>query len=217
MTLRRSFLALLLALPAFALAVPYAPGMQDSAIQAGRDYRELPTPLPTASAKGRIEVREFFFYGCSHCYNLEIPLKSWLKRKADDVEFVPTPATLNKNWEPLAHAYYVAEELKVLDKTHEPLYAALHAAKSAVKDWFVPQTMFADLGLKYVGPVDGHDVEALVQALSGARNFRGPVVVHCVTRKGNGFRAAEEHEEDRFHSVGKIDATTGAFIERFAA
>ena len=68
-----------------------------------------------------------------------------------------------------------------------PLYAALHAAKSAVKDWFVPQTMFADLGLKYVGPVDGHDVDALVQALRGARDFGGPVVVHCVTRKGQGY------------------------------
>ena len=55
-----------------------------------------------------------------------------------------------------------------------PLYAALHAAKSAVKDWFVPQTMFADLGLKYVGPVDGHDVEALVQALRGARELPRP-------------------------------------------
>jgi thiol:disulfide interchange protein DsbA len=126
MTLRRSFLALLLALPAFALAVPYAPGMQDSAIQAGRDYRELPTPLPTASGKDRIEVREFFFYGCSHCYNLELPLHAWLKRKAADVDFVQTPAVLNKNWEPLARAYYVAEQLKVLDKTHDPLYAAIH-------------------------------------------------------------------------------------------
>lgn len=129
MNLRRHFLALLLSLPAIAVAVPYAPAPEgSSAIQPGRDYRVLDTPLPTSTGN-RIEVREFFFYGCSHCYNLEIPLKSWLKRKADDVEFVPTPATLNKNWEPLAHAYYVAEELKVLDKTHEPLYAALHLRK----------------------------------------------------------------------------------------
>ncbi len=90
-----------------------------------------------------------------------------------------------------------------------PLYAALHAAKSAVKDWFVPQTMFADLGLKYVGPVDGHDVEALVQALSGARNFRGPVVVHCVTRKGQGYHPAETDEAEQMHSPPAFDPATG--------
>ncbi len=90
-----------------------------------------------------------------------------------------------------------------------PLYAALHAAKSAVKDWFVPQTMFADLGLKYVGPVDGHDVEALVQALQGARTFRGPVVVHCVTRKGQGYHPAETDEVEQMHSPPAFDPATG--------
>ncbi|HEY5879341.1 MAG TPA: 1-deoxy-D-xylulose-5-phosphate synthase, partial [Nakamurella sp.] len=90
-----------------------------------------------------------------------------------------------------------------------PLYAALHAAKSAVKDWFVPQTMFADLGLKYVGPVDGHDVEALTQALAGARAFRGPVVVHCVTRKGQGYHPAETDEAEQMHSPPAFDPATG--------
>ncbi len=90
-----------------------------------------------------------------------------------------------------------------------PLYAALHAAKSAVKDWFVPQTMFADLGLKYVGPVDGHDVDALATALRGARNFRGPVVVHCVTRKGEGYRPAETDEAEQMHSPPAFDPATG--------
>jgi 1-deoxy-D-xylulose-5-phosphate synthase len=90
-----------------------------------------------------------------------------------------------------------------------PLYAALHAAKSAVKDWFVPQTMFADLGLKYVGPVDGHDVDALVQALRGARDFGGPVVVHCVTRKGQGYHPAENDEAEQMHSPPAFDPATG--------
>jgi 1-deoxy-D-xylulose-5-phosphate synthase len=69
--------------------------------------------------------------------------------------------------------------------------------------------MFSDLGLKYVGPVDGHDVVAVERALQQAKQFGGPVLVHCVTRKGNGFKAAENHEEDRFHAVGKINAKTG--------
>ena len=90
-----------------------------------------------------------------------------------------------------------------------PLYAALHAAKSAVKDFFVPQTMFADLGLKYVGPVDGHDVEALVQALRGAKAFGGPVVVHCVTRKGQGYHPAESDEAEQMHSPPAFDPATG--------
>jgi 1-deoxy-D-xylulose-5-phosphate synthase len=90
-----------------------------------------------------------------------------------------------------------------------PLYAALHAAKSAVKDWFVPQTMFADLGLKYVGPVDGHDVDALVLALRGARAFGGPVVVHCVTRKGQGYHPAETDEAEQMHSPPAFDPATG--------
>ena len=68
--------------------------------------------------------------------------------------------------------------------------------------------MFADLGLKYVGPIDAHDIP-VERALQQAKQFRGPVLVHCITRKGNGFKAAENHEEDRFHAVGKINAKTG--------
>ena len=75
-----------------------------------------------------------------------------------------------------------------------------------------PQGMFSDLGLKYVGPIDGHDIAAMERALQQAKQFGGPVLVHCLTRKGNGFKAAEDHEEDRFHAVGKIDAVTGASL-----
>jgi 1-deoxy-D-xylulose-5-phosphate synthase len=74
--------------------------------------------------------------------------------------------------------------------------------------------MFSDLGMKYVGPIDGHDLEAVEQALIQAKQFRGPVLVHCLTRKGNGFKAAEDHEEDRFHAVGKIDASTGIALSK---
>ncbi len=90
-----------------------------------------------------------------------------------------------------------------------PLYSALHAAKSAVKDWLIPQTMFADLGLKYLGPIDGHDVEALQTALQAARDFRGPVLVHCVTRKGEGYPPAESDDAEMMHSPPAFDPTTG--------
>ena len=84
----------------------------------------------------------------------------------------------------------------------EAVYGALHGAKKGLKDFIAPQGLFEDLGLKYVGPVDGHDVEAVEQALNAARNFGGPVIVHCMTEKGRGYAAAEKHELDKLHAVG---------------
>jgi 1-deoxy-D-xylulose-5-phosphate synthase len=91
-------------------------------------------------------------------------------------------------------------------------YEILHGIKIGLKDVLAPQGMFADLGLKYVGPIDAHDVPAVERALQQAKQFRGPVLVHCITRKGNGFKAAENHDEDRFHAVGKINAKTGEAV-----
>ena len=93
-------------------------------------------------------------------------------------------------------------------------YDILHGIKIGLKDVLAPQGMFSDLGLKYVGPIDGHDIAAVERALQHAKQFRAPVLVHCVTRKGNGFKAAENHEEDHFHAVGKINATTGEAVGR---
>jgi 1-deoxy-D-xylulose-5-phosphate synthase len=89
------------------------------------------------------------------------------------------------------------------------LYAGVHAAKLALKDALSPQVMFSDLGLKYFGPVDGHDSRALESALRRAKAFNGPVIVHAVTRKGNGYEHAENHEADQMHAIGRIDRSTG--------
>ncbi len=91
-------------------------------------------------------------------------------------------------------------------------YDILHGIKIGLKDVLAPQGLFSDLGLKYVGPIDGHDMAEVERALRQAKQFRGPVLVHCITRKGNGFKAAEDHQEDHFHAVGKINATTGEAI-----
>jgi 1-deoxy-D-xylulose-5-phosphate synthase len=88
-------------------------------------------------------------------------------------------------------------------------YDILHGIKSGLKDVLAPQGMFSDLGLKYVGPIDGHDIAAVEQALTQARQYGGPVLVHALTSKGRGYAAAEMHEEDHFHAVGKINASTG--------
>jgi 1-deoxy-D-xylulose-5-phosphate synthase len=94
-----------------------------------------------------------------------------------------------------------------------PLYDTLHAVKRGLKDALAPQGMFEDLGLKYVGPVDGHDRPALEQALSQARSFGGPVIVHAVTKKGNGYPPAERHEADNLHSPsGAFDPETGELL-----
>lgn len=88
-------------------------------------------------------------------------------------------------------------------------YDALHGLKKGIKDVVAPQGMFEDLGLKYVGPVDGHDTGAVEFALQRARAFGGPVIVHVITEKGRGYTPAEQDVADRFHAVGQIHPETG--------
>jgi 1-deoxy-D-xylulose-5-phosphate synthase len=98
-----------------------------------------------------------------------------------------------------------------------PLYTALHGVKKGLKDLVAPQCLFEDLGLKYVGPVDGHDVEAVEEALRRAKGFGSPVIVHCITEKGRGHRPAEEHEADRFHAVDAAAALAGPRAESWTS
>ncbi|OAH12498.1 1-deoxy-D-xylulose-5-phosphate synthase [Streptomyces jeddahensis] len=88
------------------------------------------------------------------------------------------------------------------------LYESLHGAKKGFKDAFAPQGMFEDLGLKYVGPIDGHDTRAVESALRRAKRFHGPVLVHCLTEKGRGYEPALADDADRFHTVGVMDPLT---------
>jgi 1-deoxy-D-xylulose-5-phosphate synthase len=88
-------------------------------------------------------------------------------------------------------------------------YQCMHSVKAGIKDALAPQVMFTDLGLKYVGPIDGHDEHAVESALRHARGFNAPVVVHVVTRKGMGYAPAENDEADQMHSCGVIDVATG--------
>src|SRR6185436_9332025 len=85
------------------------------------------------------------------------------------------------------------------------VYDALHAMKKGMKDALAPQGLFEDLGLKYVGPIDGHDRPAVEDALAKAKRFAGPVIVHVMTRKGFGYDPAERHEADQFHGPGPFN------------
>jgi 1-deoxy-D-xylulose-5-phosphate synthase len=89
------------------------------------------------------------------------------------------------------------------------VYDTLHAMKKGMKDALAPQGMFEDLGLKYVGPIDGHDRQAVEQALGQAKRFGGPVIVHVMTHKGFGYDPAERNEADQFHQIGAFDVETG--------
>lgn len=90
-----------------------------------------------------------------------------------------------------------------------PIYDTLHGMKKGIKDIIAPQGMFEDLGLKYIGPIDGHDIEAMEKALERAKGYGAPVIVHAITEKGRGYAPALEDEAEKFHAVGIVDAETG--------
>ena len=91
----------------------------------------------------------------------------------------------------------------------EVCFQAIHSVKAGIKDAVSPQSMFTDLGLKYVGPIDGHDEHAVETALRHARGYNRPVIVHVVTRKGMGYAPAENDEAEAMHACGVIDPLTG--------
>jgi len=99
--------------------------------------------VPVAVPADKLEVREFFYYGCPHCYDLETSVNAWLRTKQADTVFIRTPAVLNPRWELMGRAFYVAEELKMLEKMHTTIYTSLHVggqkldSKERVIDLFV--------------------------------------------------------------------------------
>lgn len=111
-----------LALQLPALAATYKEGV---------DYELLPQ-AGKVEVPGKLEVREFFWYGCPHCFSLEGPLAQWRKTLPEDVNFVRTPAPMNSNWVPHAHAFYVAESLGKLEEISGKLFHALHVKKDKV-------------------------------------------------------------------------------------
>jgi 1-deoxy-D-xylulose-5-phosphate synthase len=89
------------------------------------------------------------------------------------------------------------------------VYGTLHGIKKGVKDMLAPQGMFEDLGFKYLGPINGHDIEAMEKTLQMAKEFGAPVIVHAITEKGRGYKPALEDMAEKFHAVGIVDPVTG--------
>ena len=110
-----------------AAALIMAFSMQTMAAEfvAGKDYTVVANPVKV-EVPGKIEVREFFWYGCPHCFKLEPHMQTWLKELPKDVRFVRTPASMNPVWEQGARGYYVMEALGVRKNIHLPLFHAIH-------------------------------------------------------------------------------------------
>ena len=107
----------------------------------------------------------------------------------------------------------------VLERTPvvgHPIYETLHGVKKGLKDIVAPQGLFEDLGLKYYGPIDGHNISELEIALEKAKTFGAPVLVHAITEKGRGHLPAEKDEAEKFHAVGIVDPETGTPVKKSA-
>lgn len=140
-------------------------------------YVELKPALPTQTGD-KIEVVEVFWYGCPHCYSFEPFLENWEKTLPADVQLIRVPGVLSQNWIPLGKAYYTAEKLGVLDKTHRPLFDAIHKDRKisqvpdeeSLKEFFVSKGVAAD---QFSQTFASKEVEAKIrQAYFLARDYK---------------------------------------------
>lgn len=133
---------------------------------------------------GKIDVTEFFLYSCPPCYELEPKMKTWLEKNKDKVNFKRVPAVITPSWVPLAKAYYVAEKLNILEKTHEALFKAIHEDKRVYLNEYKLSEFFAKQGVKPSDFMREFNSKEVVDKVSEARilsakyAFRGvPAVV----------------------------------------
>ena len=91
-------------------------------------------------------------------------------------------------------------------------YSTLRGAAKGLLGTFAPRGIFPNLDLKYIGPVNGHDLNAMEEALNQAKKYANPVIVHAITQKGKGYEPAVSDEADQFHAVGQIDPDTGKAV-----
>jgi thiol:disulfide interchange protein DsbA len=185
----------------------------------GRDYMALSPPQPTENSK-KIEVIEFFWYGCIHCYHLEAPLNAWLKHKPADVEFRRVPAVLQPAWMPLTQTYYTLVALGVADKYHSAIFDAIHKQnrRDLVTDPNAIATWLATKGLdkqKFLDAYNSFAVSGRAQRaadLSGAYNIEGtPTLVvngkYSIEPSMEGYSVGSQVDYPTFfHAVDQLIA-----------
>ena len=148
------------------VTLPFTPASAEDDYAAGIDYERI-TPPMTVKEPGKVEVYEFFWYGCPHCYQFEPHLANWVKRKPDNVEVIRVPAIFNNpNWETHARAYYTAELLGVLDRIHGQLFSAIHDKRQRLNSRDALREFFAARGVepdKFDKTFDSFAVESKVR------------------------------------------------------
>ncbi len=106
----------------------------------------------------------------------------------------------------------VTSALNKIPVVGKPVYSAISTAKSVFRGMLVKSPVFDELGFTCIGPVNGHNIEELTEVLNSAKNINGPVMIHTYTKKGKGYKPAEENPS-KFHGIGKFDAKTGEIIQ----
>lgn len=112
--------------------------------QEGKHYVKVAQPQPTSVAPDEVEVIEFFWYGCPHCFSLEPHVKKWLDTKSSKVKYVRMPASLNPAWSTLAQAYYTAVVLDVVDPMHDAMFKRIHIERSMITSKETVQELFEE-------------------------------------------------------------------------
>jgi thiol:disulfide interchange protein DsbA len=131
--MNKFFAALSLALPLI-LSMPTARALDD-----GIDYALVSPPQRTDAKSSQVEVLEFFWYRCPHCYQIEPELNAWAKKLPKNVVLKRVPGILNDSWTPLARAYYALEALGVVDRLHVDVFKAIHSQGMDLNN---PETFF---------------------------------------------------------------------------
>lgn len=177
---------------------------------AGRDYQTLKQPQPTASG-GKVEVIEFFWYGCPHCNSLQPSLHAWLKRKPADVEFKRFPAVFQDSWVPLTRLYYTLDAMGLADQLHLEVFAALHDKKTRLQEQKILFDWVASKGVdrqKFIDTYNSFSVQTRSQrAMDVTRNYdvQGtPAIVvngRFITAPSMVLRSDNTVDYDRFFKV----------------
>ena len=126
------------------LLVGYSPA--EERFSEGKHFEEISPSVPTSAPLGKIEVLEFFWYGCPHCFEFEVHVAKWLKNKKQYVSFARVPAVFSEGWLVHAKAFYAAAELGIIEKSHFALFEALHVKREKLFDEEDISRFFVGLG-----------------------------------------------------------------------
>ncbi|HET6654661.1 MAG TPA: thiol:disulfide interchange protein DsbA/DsbL [Gammaproteobacteria bacterium] len=143
----RSMKFVITALLAFGLAMSGAAAAAQQRFRQGEDYHLVVPVQPTNAGQNQVEVIEFFWYGCPHCYAFEPYLENWLARKPENIIFKRVPAMANPAWKPQARAFYTAQVLGILDKVHKPIFDEIHVRRHFLRTEEDFQQFFARYGV----------------------------------------------------------------------